>query len=107
MVIRAHPSRSAGDQASDMARNAGSPASIRRFCVTLQASRSITARSSGIPTDRFDRSVESIDRSTAFCPSERLVAGFTTRSRIGLPYLCSPICRKGVSSVASMKLPSG
>ena len=60
-----------------------------------------------MPTDRFERSVESIDNSTAFCASTRLVVGFTTRSRIGLPYLCSPICRNGVSSVASMKLPSG
>lgn len=40
-------------------------------------------RSSGIPTDRFDRRVESIDNRTAFCASASDVAGVTTRSRIG------------------------
>ena len=74
IVIRANPSRIAADQASLIARKVGSPASIRRRRPTLQASFSITARSSGIPTDRLDRSVESIDRSTAFCASTRLVA---------------------------------
>ena len=59
-----------------------------------------------MPTDRLERSVESIEISTALRPSSSEVDGRTTRSRIGLPYLCSPICRYGVSSVASMKLPS-
>ena len=78
-LIRPNPSRSAIDQASDIAAKSGSPASIRRRLPTRQASRSITSRSSGIPTDRFDRRVESIESSTAFCASSSEVSGRTTR----------------------------
>ena len=59
-----------------------------------------------MPTVRFERSVESMLISASFTPWINEVSGVTTRSRIGLPYLCSPICRKGVSAVASMKLPA-
>ena len=34
------------------------------------------------------------------------VVGAITRSMIGFPYFASPVCRNGVSSPASMKLPS-
>ena len=105
--MRVKASRSAFDQDWLIATNTGSPYSMRRYSLIRQSPLRITARSSGIPTDRFDRRVESIDSSTAFLASRIVVSGVTTRSRIGLPYLCSPICRKGVSGVASMWLPSG
>ncbi len=70
-----------------------------------EASRWIVTRSIGMPTPRLDRMVESIEIRPSFMASSRLVPNLMARSRMGLPYLCSPICRKGVSSVASMKLP--
>jgi hypothetical protein len=42
----------------------------------------------------------------SFKASTRLVPWEIARSRIGLPYFGSPICRKGVSMVASMALPA-
>ena len=66
--------------------------SIRCVCALI-VSIGMTQRSSGMPTDRFERSVESIETSTAFTASSIEVSGRITRSRIGLPYLCSPIWR--------------
>ena len=63
-------------------------------------------RSSGGPTDRFERMVESIEISAHLTASARLEERVITRSTIGLPYLDSPIWKYGVSSVASMKLPA-
>jgi hypothetical protein len=74
---------------------------------TFSASRLISATSSGSPTDRLERIVESKDTSAHFIASSSVVAGLITRSMIGLPYLLSPIWKNAVSSVASMKLPSG
>ena len=93
-------------QPADSACQSGSPSSIRRRVENRHSPAGITARSSGIPTERFERMVESIDRNTAFSAWPIGVWGVITRSRIGLPYLCSPICRNGVSSVASMKFPA-
>ena len=100
-------SRNASDHPRLIWAKAGSSASIRAWLAILLVSFSMIAMSSGIPTDKFERNVESIDSSAAFCASIKQVSGRTTRSRIGFPYLCSPICRNGVSRVASMKLPSG
>ncbi|MNN92042.1 hypothetical protein D3C81_2102530 [compost metagenome] len=60
-----------------------------------------------MPTERLLRMVESKDTRAQRRPSSRLVSNSRLRSRMGLPYLLSPSCRKGVSSVAWMKLPWG
>ena len=65
-TISAKASRKAADQAALISWNVSSSASIRRDIVTLSASASINARSSGIPTLRLERRVESIDSNTAF-----------------------------------------
>jgi len=59
----------------------------------------------GRPTEMFDFMVESKETSTHFAASFCGVAGEITRSSMGLPYFDSPSWKKGVSSVASMKLP--
>ena len=47
----------------------------------------------GGPTVTFDRIVESSDRSAYFAPSSSVVLSKRMpRSRIGRPYLVSPIC---------------
>ncbi len=61
--------------------------------------------SMGKPTARFDRIVEVNEIRATLTASSSGVSKVTTRSRIGLPYLCSPICRYGVSGWHSMKLP--
>ena len=60
----------------------------------------------GIPTDKLLRMVESDETRMHLVASASEVAGAMTRSMIGLPYLVSLVCRNGVSSPASMKLPS-
>jgi len=61
----------------------------------------------GRPTDRLERMVESNEISVHLMACASGVRWLMTRSRMGLPYLDSPICRYGVSGVASMKLPCG
>ena len=53
-----------------------------------------------MPTLKFERMVESIEISPSFKASLRSAFSVIARSRIGFPYLCSPICRNGVSAVA-------
>lgn len=65
------------------------------------------ARSSGGPTEMLERMVESSETSAQRAASSRLVSPRITRSRIGLPYFSSPICRYGVSGEEAMQLPSG
>ena len=60
----------------------------------------------GIPTDRFDRNVASKESNASFAASSRLLASPSARSRIGLPYLVSPICRNTERVDASTKLPA-
>ena len=60
----------------------------------------------GSPTPRFDRMVESIETRLTLRASYSSVVYLTARSRIGLPYLCSPIWRNGVSLEDSMKFPA-
>ncbi|MNO06386.1 hypothetical protein D3C81_2281430 [compost metagenome] len=67
----------------------------------------ISARSTGRPTDRLERMVESSDTIAVRAASSSRVCGRRMRSRIGLPYLDSPICRNGVSGEAAIALPSG
>ena len=57
-------------------------------------------------TERLLRMVESKDTSTHLAASSSVVVASITRSRIGLPYLVSPVCKNGVSRSASMKLVS-
>jgi malate dehydrogenase (oxaloacetate-decarboxylating)(NADP+) len=64
----AKPSRSARLQASESAVKAGSPGSMRSRRPMRQVSRSMIARSSGMPTERFERSVESIEISDQLAP---------------------------------------
>ena len=59
-----------------------------------------------MPTDRLLSMVESKDTSTHLVASSSVALELTPRSRMGLPYLASPVCRKLVSVPASMKLPS-
>ena len=44
-----------------------------------------------MPTERLERSVESKEMSRSFAATPMRMSGLATRSRIGLPYLCSPI----------------
>ena len=44
-----------------------------------------------MPTERFERSVESKLIRISFAATPMRISGLATRSRIGLPYLCSPI----------------
>jgi hypothetical protein len=39
--------------------------------------------------------------------ASKLMSGSKALTMMGRPYFISPICRKGVSSPASMKFPSG
>ena len=48
----------------------------------------------GMPTDKLLRIVESNETRTHFVASSRLVFRLMTRSRIGLPYLASPVLEK-------------
>ncbi|MOA23038.1 hypothetical protein D3C78_1436380 [compost metagenome] len=75
-------------------------------CVTRRALVSYTSKSSGRPTEMFDRKVESMEISAHLAASSSEVSGRSTRSRMGLPYLASPIWKYGHSWPASMKLPA-
>jgi hypothetical protein len=59
-----------------------------------------------MPTERLLSIVESNETSTHLVASSRVAFDVTARSRMGLPYLASPVCRKIVSVPASMKVPS-
>lgn len=59
-----------------------------------------------MPTNRLLSIVESYDTSTLMVASSSAALGVTAGSRIGLPYLASPVCRQLASVPASMKLPS-
>jgi len=50
--------------------------------------------------------VEAMEMQTVFRARSMEVSGVMIRSRIGLPYLVSPIWKNGVSRVASMKFPA-
>ena len=63
--------------------------------------------STGAPTLTLLLIVESMETIAAAAAIDNVVVCSTTRSSIGLPYLLSPICRKGVSSDVVMKLPCG
>ena len=84
------PLRIAFDQLWEMAAKVGSSRSMRRRSRKARASFSMTARSRGIPTDRLLLRVESIETKTALRDSSMELFGVMIRSRIGLPYLCSP-----------------
>lgn len=88
--IEAKASRSASDHNRLIRLNSSSSGSMRRWIKNLQSPARIADRSSGIPTDRFERSVESIDTKAAFRQRRNGVSGVITLSKIGLPYLCSP-----------------
>ncbi len=65
-----------------------------RSCRPIRSSPSrSSARSIGRPTDRLDRMVESSETMAVRAASSSRVVGLRMRSRIGLPYLDSPICR--------------
>ena len=51
----------------------------------------------GGPTVRLLRMVESMETKPQRTAVSKLISGPIIRSRIGLPYLLSPICKKGVS----------
>src|SRR3546814_7448740 len=86
-----NPSRSAADQPWEICAKRSSSASIRVRVRKRYLPRSATARSSGMPTERFERRVESIDRHTAFTQTSIEDSGVMMRYNMGLPYLCSPI----------------
>ena len=73
---------------------------------TRSSSRRTMTRSSGRPTERFERIVESIEISAHLAASPSGMLRRITRSMIGLPYFDSPIWKYVVSGVASMKLPA-
>ena len=54
----------------------------------------------------LERIVESKDTIVHLVASSSVLVRLITRSMIGLPYLVSPIWKKQVSGVASMKFPS-
>jgi hypothetical protein len=58
-----------------------------------------------MPTDTLERSVESKEIKLQRSASCSGISYFKARSKIGLPYLLSPIWKKGVSGVAAIKLP--
>src|SRR5579859_878939 len=63
-----------------------------RFCTPMRrASRGYQARSMGRPTEMLLRMVESKEISAHLAASRYGVALLSTRSRMGLPYLLSPI----------------
>ena len=51
--------------------------------------------------------VESNDSSRSFVAASKLMSRSKALTRIGRPYLVSPIWNQGLSSEVSMKLPSG
>src|ERR1700722_19272233 len=65
--------------------------SMLMWVASLNSSRRMMARSSGGPTDRLERMVESMDTRAHLAAWARLLLRVMTRSMMGLPYLVSPI----------------
>src|ERR1700729_2210247 len=76
------------------------------WVASLNSSRRMMARSSGGPTDRLERMVESMETRAHLAAWARLLLRGMTRSMMGLPYFDSPIWKYGVSREDSMKLPA-
>src|SRR5690606_21935339 len=81
------------DQVSWISAYSGVSASSRICWLTRRSPARTSARSTGSPTERLERMVESSDSRAQRAASSSAVPGRTMRSRIGLPYLDSPICR--------------
>ncbi len=81
------------DQLSRMSMYNGVSASSRMRSLMQRSPVRISARSIGRPTDTFERMVESSDTSAQRAASSSVVSARMMRSRMGLPYFDSPICR--------------